>query len=148
MEIALLVVVGKITETECQTGMQMRSEEGPLNGAWEFPGGKVETGESAVEAAIREFKEEVGVEIQEVERVRPLTIVSHEYSDRKVNLNVMTYFKPGFEIKGEGKWQSLKLESGELASGDRYPEANQVIHKRLCEYINNQKDYLDYICSM
>lgn len=148
MEIALLVVVGKITETECQTWMQMRSEEGPLNGAWEFPGGKVEAGESAVEAAIREFQEEVGVEIQEVERVRPLTIVSHEYPDRKVNLNVMTYFKPGFEIEGQGKWQSLKLESGELTSGDRYPEANQVIHKRLCEYINNQKDYLDYVCSM
>jgi 8-oxo-dGTP diphosphatase len=148
MEIALLVVVGKITPTECQTWMQRRSEDGPLDGAWEFPGGKVEAGESAVQAALREFKEEVGVEILEIERVRPLTIVSYEYSDRKVNLNVMTYFNPDFEIIGEGQWQALKLDSGELVSGDRYPEANQIIHKRLCDYINKQKDYLDYLCSM
>ncbi len=148
MEIALLIVVGEITEVSCRVWMQKRSEDGPLNGKWEFPGGKVEPKESAAMAAIREFKEEVGLSIKEVERVRPLTIVSHQYPDRKVNLNVMTWFKPGIEIEGPGKWQELELSTGKLLSGDEFPEANQVIHERLCDYINKQKNYLDYVCSM
>jgi 8-oxo-dGTP diphosphatase len=148
MEIALVVVVNEITETSCQVWMQKRSEDGPLDGLWEFPGGKIEVGESATEAAIREFKEETGFTISEPERVRPLTIVSHSYPDRNVNLNVMTWFKPGVEIGGEGKWQELDLESGKLLNGEEFPEANKLIHNRLCDYINKQKNYLDYVCSM
>ena len=35
----------------------------PDEGHWEIPGGKVESGESATEAAVRETKEEIGVEV-------------------------------------------------------------------------------------
>ena len=44
--------------------VQKRVEDGPLNGLWEFPGGKIEAGESAIDSAIREFQEEVGVTIK------------------------------------------------------------------------------------
>ncbi|MFP4698378.1 MAG: (deoxy)nucleoside triphosphate pyrophosphohydrolase [Eubacteriales bacterium] len=40
-----------------------RKEEKKLGGYWEFPGGKVENGETDVEAVIRELKEEMDVEI-------------------------------------------------------------------------------------
>jgi len=45
-----------------------RSKE-PRKGAWGFPGGHVETGETPVEAAVRELKEETGVEALPLSRL-------------------------------------------------------------------------------
>jgi 8-oxo-dGTP diphosphatase len=67
--------------------MQKRIEPGPFQGLYEFPGGKLNDGESATEAAYREFIEEVGVDIHAEE----LTFFA-EYmvvlEKKKINLNV------------------------------------------------------------
>ncbi|MFC5830397.1 (deoxy)nucleoside triphosphate pyrophosphohydrolase [Nonomuraea insulae] len=46
-----------------------RAEPAALAGGWEFPGGKVEPGESEVAALVRECREELGVEVSVGERV-------------------------------------------------------------------------------
>jgi len=46
-----------------------RAMEGECAGLWEFPGGKVEEGESDEMALVREFEEEFGVEIEPVELI-------------------------------------------------------------------------------
>jgi 8-oxo-dGTP diphosphatase len=54
-----------------------------LAGSWEFPGGKIEPGESPEEAAMREAREEVGVECAPLSVRAPLL---YDYPERRVEL--------------------------------------------------------------
>ena len=56
-----------------------------LEGWWEFPGGKMETGEEPLEALVRELDEELGITIEGAE---PLVAYRHEYPERIVELSV------------------------------------------------------------
>jgi 8-oxo-dGTP diphosphatase len=52
---------------------------------WEFPGGKIEAGESISSALDREFREEVGISVA---ASQPLIELMHDYPDRHVHLHV------------------------------------------------------------
>ena len=60
--------------------LAQRPEGKAMAGMWEFPGGKVEAGETPEAALCREIKEELGVELCEPCSY-PLTFVSHAYDD-------------------------------------------------------------------
>lgn len=77
--------VAVIWNDQGQVLIDRRKPEGLLGGLWEFPGGKIETGET-VEACIqREIQEELGIDIAVGD---PLCTVTHTYSHFKVTLNV------------------------------------------------------------
>jgi 8-oxo-dGTP diphosphatase len=61
-----------------------RPEGKPYAGYWEFPGGKVEAGESVIDALKREFEEEIGVRIVSAE---PWCGVEHVYAHAHVRLH-------------------------------------------------------------
>lgn len=62
-----------------------RRQEGLLGGLWEFPGGKVEAGETVVECVRREIKEELDLDVE----VGPwLLDVDHAYSHFRITLHV------------------------------------------------------------
>ncbi|WP_372743325.1 8-oxo-dGTP diphosphatase MutT [Neptunomonas sp.] len=62
-----------------------RPDDKHQGGLWEFPGGKVESGESPAAALIRELDEEVGIQVTESQ---PLIQVPYHYADKSVFLDV------------------------------------------------------------
>jgi A/G-specific adenine glycosylase len=80
-----IIGVAVIWNDAGQILIDRRKPDGLLGGMWEFPGGKVEPGET-IEACIqREIQEEIGIEIAVGDR---LIVVEHTYSHFHVTLNV------------------------------------------------------------
>ncbi len=76
-----------VIEKDGRILIQKRPAGGLLAGLWEFPGGKVEPGESSTGALRREVREELRVEIEDVRR---LTTVQHAYTRFQVTLHAFT----------------------------------------------------------
>lgn len=79
MKIVLVSAVALI-DPEGRVLLAQRPEGKSLAGLWEFPGGKVEAGETPEAALIRELREELGIETK-ASCLAPLTFASHSYPD-------------------------------------------------------------------
>jgi 8-oxo-dGTP diphosphatase len=76
----LLVVAGALIDADGRVLITQRPQGKQLAGLWEFPGGKVESGERPEAAVIRELAEELGIGVEEA-CLAPLTFASHAYED-------------------------------------------------------------------
>jgi len=94
----------KDTGSGFATWIQQR-EGGPLDGQWEFPGGKIELGESAWDALVREIYEETQVVVTGDGIL--LGIFSHDYGDKRVLLHV--YRVPWEESLSKAKGMTVEL---------------------------------------
>lgn len=74
----VLVVACALIDMDNRVLIAQRPAGKEMAGLWEFPGGKIETGETPDAAIIREMAEELGIEIKQP-CLAPLTFASHSY---------------------------------------------------------------------
>lgn len=79
MKVVLVSAVALI-DPDGRVLLAQRPEGKSMAGLWEFPGGKVEAGETPEAALIRELEEELGIETW-ASCLAPLTFASHSYDD-------------------------------------------------------------------
>ena len=76
----VLVAACALVDGDGRVLLAKRPKGRPLAGLWEFPGGKVEVGETPEQALIRELKEELSIDVSQV-CLAPFTFASHAYPD-------------------------------------------------------------------
>lgn len=104
-----------------------RIAQSKSEGLWEFAGGKVEPGESARDAVIRELDEEVGIEVVELEL---LMSFEHDYPDKALSFDffLINAFK-GEPFGKEGQ-PGMWVEFSKLNDFD-FLEANHPVLERV-----------------
>ena len=122
------VAVGVLFNSNNQVLIGQRLVNDDYYQKWEFPGGKIESGESPEQALRRELDEELAIDVEEFEF---LIEHLHDYPDRQVRLFVyrINNFK-GEPVGREGqalRWVTLEeLESLDFLKGN-YPIVDQLL---------------------
>ncbi|MBU6491887.1 MAG: 8-oxo-dGTP diphosphatase MutT [Burkholderiales bacterium] len=109
------VAVGVMIKPGGEVLLGQRPAGKPYAGYWEFPGGKLEAGETVEQALARELQEELGVSVQVSERWR---VLEHDYPHAYVRLHFCKVTAWHGEPHGrEGQalaWQTLPVELAPL----------------------------------
>lgn len=117
------VAVGLVWDARDRVLISRRPPEGLLGGLWEFPGGKIEEGESGPEALVREIREELGIGIDVLSGLDP---IRHAYSHFRVTLH------PYHARHRTGRVRALEVDDWKWEEPGRlsdypFPAANQPL---------------------
>ena len=112
------VAVGVLIDAEGRFLLTSRPEGKVYAGWWEFPGGKLEAGESVPEALRRELHEEIGITIGTVE---PWQVTRMDYAHARVRLHFCKVrdWRGEFEMRERQAmaWQTLPVEVAPVLPG-------------------------------
>jgi 8-oxo-dGTP diphosphatase len=117
----VLVVAGALFDGEGRVLIAQRPAGKTLAGRWEFPGGKVDVGESEHAALRRELREELGVEVI---AARPFMRLAHAYAERDVELSLWIVERFAGEPRSLDA-QALKWVSPAALAAEDILEADQ-----------------------
>lgn len=117
------VAVGVVSDAAGNILLARRPDHLHQGGLWEFPGGKVESGEQITAALARELHEEIGIVVT---GARPLIRIHHDYGDRHVLLNVWRVTTWDGDVHGR-EGQPVAWVAPEALSERPMPVANLPI---------------------
>ena len=122
------IAVGVIRDDRGNILIQQRDRDSMLGGLWEFPGGKVEPGESPEEACKREILEETGLVVQPVSRI---VTIKHAYSHFRITMHAFecALASPQTLIGAQPRAWIAKEAFGDYA----FPRANRKLLDLLAE---------------
>jgi 8-oxo-dGTP diphosphatase len=104
------VAVGIIIGSDNEFLLANRPIGKPYEGYWEFPGGKIEIGETTHQALVRELREELGIEVLESVAIG---LIEHDYPHAYVRLHLHIVREwTGIPVGLEGQelaWQSSRV---------------------------------------
>jgi 8-oxo-dGTP diphosphatase len=83
----VLVAACALIDADKRVLIARRPQGKPLAGLWEFPGGKIEAGETPEDTVIRELQEELSVKVTKP-CLAPLTFSSHDYLEFHILLSL------------------------------------------------------------
>ena len=130
MTIVTHVAVAVIENDSNEVCISLRHQDAHQGGLWEFPGGKVENGESVEQSLFREIKEELGLEIKSH---RPLITITHTYEGSKPATVCLHVYKiTSYKGVAEGlEGQQVEwVKTSRLTDYD-FPAANLAIIRAL-----------------
>jgi 8-oxo-dGTP diphosphatase len=119
----LHVAVGVIENKRGEILIAKRPDSAHQGGLWEFPGGKVDAGETLQSALSRELKEELAIDIRQSQ---PLIQIRHDYPDKSVLLDVHRVTDFSGEAKGN-EGQPILWVHPESLTQYSFPAANKPI---------------------
>jgi 8-oxo-dGTP diphosphatase len=121
------VMVGAIVDPAGRVLVTKRPDHVHQGGLWEFPGGKLEPGESPERGLARELFEELGIR---VDASRPLIRIRHDYGDRHVVLDVR-YVQAYAGIPAGLEGQPLVWQHPDAMDPAGFPAADRPIIRAL-----------------
>lgn len=128
----LLVTAAAMIDAAGRVLIAQRPANKQLGGLWEFPGGKVETGEAPEAALVRELKEELGVDVQAC-ALEPFAFASHAYPEFHLLMPLyMIKSWTGEPVAHEA--QALAWAYAHELRGYDMPPADVVLVDRLIEW--------------
>ncbi|TCI03597.1 8-oxo-dGTP diphosphatase MutT [Corallincola luteus] len=129
IEIAVGIAIRETDSMEVLVAQRLQGSH--LAGSWEFPGGKIDSGESPESALVREFSEELAVKPTHFEM---FTQIDHRYPEREVSLSFYLVTQLDGEPVGAEGQRIAWVNMAELAELD-VPAANQPIIEKLQAYL-------------
>ena len=121
------VAAGILCDSQGRILIAERLGGGPFHGLWEFPGGKIVSGETAPEALSRELAEELGIEVTASSSFMNLR---HEYEDRIVTIEFFIVSEWNSDPVGR-EGQELRWVPTELLDADELLPADVPVVKAL-----------------
>ncbi len=137
LTVSIAIFLKDVGATDFKIWTQVRLEQGALYGKLEFPGGKIEAGETPEIACRREVHEEVGVLLSEQEKL--VLFKYQDYSVEHKNICLFVFISKFQDLPDSaGQWLTISYKEKSAFLEGKIPPINHVIIDDLAVYIKNQ----------
>ncbi|TDP54294.1 mutator protein MutT [Bacteriovorax stolpii] len=137
LTVSIAIFIKDVEAESFKVWTQVRLEEGALYGKLEFPGGKIEVGETPEGACRREVHEEVDLLLPQDEKL--VLFKYQDYSVEHKNICLFVFISKFQDLPAEkGQWLTIPYNEKSASLQGKIPPINHVIIDDLAVYIKTQ----------